>query len=93
MDQLFVVYFALNDADGALEVIEKALDSNKSSALLWYRLAGYLYVTGKIQQSYIYIETALKLNHEEHTILLDIIPDLYKDSRFLELLGVYKDNT
>lgn len=84
--------FALEDIDGAIEIIEEAITNNKESALLWYRLAGYLHVSGKVQQAYFYIEAALKLNHEQHTELLDLIPQLYSDTRFIELLGVYKDN-
>ncbi len=84
--------FAVDDTDNAIEIIEEAINTNKESALLWYRLAGYLHVSGKVQQAYFYIETALKLNHEQHTELLDLIPDLYQDSRFIELLGVYKDS-
>lgn len=82
--------FAVDDTDNAIEIIEEAITSNKENALLWYRLAGYLHVSGKVQQAYFYIETALKLNHEQHTELLDLIPEIYSDSRFVELLGVYK---
>lgn len=82
--------YANDDIAYAIEIIEDAIDSNKDNAILWYRLAGYLHVSGKVQQAYFYIETALKLNYEQHTELFGLIPDLYSDSRFVELLGVYK---
>ena len=74
----------------AIEIIEKALDKNKDEASLWYRLAAYLYKSGKVQQSYYYIETALKIDFEKHSELLDYMPELNQESRFVELLGIYK---
>jgi len=74
----------------AIEIIEKALDNNKNEASLWYRLAAYLYRSGKVQQSYYYIETALKLDFDKHKELLDFMPELKQESRFIELLGIYK---
>lgn len=81
-----------DDTETAIEIIEEAIDSNKDSALLWYRLAGYLHVSGKVQQAYFYIETALKLNYEQHEELIELIPTIYSDDRFIELLGVYKSS-
>jgi Tfp pilus assembly protein PilF len=74
----------------AIEVIEKALDKNKDEASLWYRLAAYLYKSGKVQQSYYYIETALKIDFEKHHELIEFMPELNLESRFIELLGIYK---
>lgn len=74
----------------AIEIIEKALDKNKEEASLWYRLAAYLYKSGKVQQSYYYIETALKNDFEKHQELLEFMPELTGESRFIELLGIYK---
>ncbi len=75
----------------AISIIEEAINKNKDSALLWYRLAGYMYINGKIQQAYFYIETALKLNYVQHTELVELIPNILNESRFIELLGVYKN--
>ncbi|HEY9113990.1 MAG TPA: tetratricopeptide repeat protein, partial [Bacteroidales bacterium] len=72
----------------AIDIIEKAIEKNKDEASLWYRLAGLLYKSGKVQQAYYYIETALKLDFETHAELLEFIPELEKESRFIELLGV-----
>ncbi len=81
-----------DDTEAAIGIIEEAINTNKESALLWYRLAGYLHVSGKVQQAYFYIETALKLNYDEHEELFEVIPNLHSDSRFIELLGVYKNS-
>lgn len=80
----------LNDIEMAIDVIEKAIEKNKDEASLWYRLAGLLYKSGKVQQAYYYIETALKLDFETHTELLEFIPELEKEPRFVDLLGMYK---
>lgn len=76
--------------DAAIDIIEQAIEKNKDEASLWYRLAGLLYKSGKVQQAYYYIETAMKLNFETHFELLEFLPELEKESRFVELLGVYK---
>ena len=81
-----------DDLEKAIDVIEEALEYNKEDASLWYRLAGYLYKTGKVQQAYYYIENAMKLNFDKHAELLDFMPELTMESRFIELLGIYSSN-
>jgi tetratricopeptide (TPR) repeat protein len=75
----------------SIDIIEEALEYNKNEATLWYRLAGLLYKTGKVQQAYFYIETALKLNFDKHAELLSFMPELNQESRFNELLGSYSN--
>ena len=76
--------------EAAIDIIEQAIEKNKDEASLWYRLAGLLYKSGKVQQAYYYIETAMKLDFETHIELLEFLAELEKESRFVELLGVYK---
>jgi len=80
-----------NGFEKAIDVIEEALEHNKGEASLWYRLAGLLYKTGKVQQAYYYIETALKLDFDKHAELLSFMPELNHESRFVELLGTYSN--
>lgn len=81
----------IDGLDVAIDVIEDALESNKVDASLWYRLAGLLYKTGKVQQAYYYIETALKIDFDKHAELLSFMPELNKESRFVELLGTHSN--
>jgi tetratricopeptide (TPR) repeat protein len=74
----------------AIDTIELALKSNKEEASLWYRLAAYLFKSGKVQQAYFYIEAALKLNKEKYIELVEFLPELVNEPRFVELLGIYK---
>ena len=76
--------------EGAIDVIERALENNKDQAALWYRLAGYLYRSGKVQQAYFFIETAMKLDVEKIEFLLEYLPELNNEPRFIELLTLYK---
>jgi tetratricopeptide (TPR) repeat protein len=78
------------DYESAIDIIEEGLKENKDNASLWYRLAGLLYKAGKVQQAYFYIESAMKLNFELHEELLDFIPELHLETRFMELLYFYK---
>ena len=75
--------------DVAIAVIEKALDSNNKNPDLWYRLAGYLYNSGKVQQAYVFIEKALEMDSSRYTELLAYLPELENESRFIELLEIY----
>lgn len=75
----------------AIDVIEDALEYNKEEASLWYRLAALLYKSGKVQQAYYYIETALKLEFDKHNELLEFMPEIALESRFTELLGIYSN--
>lgn len=76
--------------DSAIDIIEEGLKENKENASLWYRLAGLLYRAGKVQQAYYYMETAMKIDFELHTELLEFLPELNGESRFIELLHFYK---
>lgn len=76
----------------AIDTIEQALENNKEEASLWYRLAGYLYKSGKVQQAYFYIEAALKLDKDKFVELIEYLPELSSEPRFVELLGIYKDS-
>jgi Tfp pilus assembly protein PilF len=79
-----------DDYEKAIDIIEEGLKVNKDNASLWYRLAGLLYKAGKVQQAYFYMESAMKLDFELHEELLDFIPELQLETRFLELLHFYK---
>lgn len=79
-----------NGIEQAIDIIEKAIEKNKDEASLWYRLAGLLFKSAKVQQAYYYMETAMKLDIEAHVELLEFIPELEKEPRFIELLEVYK---
>jgi tetratricopeptide (TPR) repeat protein len=81
---------AVSGIEQAIDIIELAIEKNKDEASLWYRLAGLLYKSGKVQQAYYYIETAMKLDFEIYTELIEFIPELEKESRFIELLDFYK---
>ncbi len=76
--------------ESAIEIIEEGLKENKDNASLWYRLAGLLYKEGKVQQAYYYMETAMKLNFELYEELLEFLPELDLETRFVELLHFYK---
>jgi tetratricopeptide (TPR) repeat protein len=76
--------------ESAIDIIEEGLKENKNNASLWYRLSGLLYKAAKVQQAYYYMETAMKLDFELHEELLDFLPELNLESRFVELLQFYK---
>lgn len=82
-------------ADGdmvtAIAKVEKALETLSDNAFLWYRLAAYLYESGKVQQAYYYIEVAMKIDYDAHSELLEYNPGLLLDPRFSELLYIYKN--
>ncbi len=87
----YSVCVSLNEnLESAIDIIEEGLKENKDNASLWYRLAGLLYKTGKVQQAYYYMETAMKLDFELHEELIDFLPELNEESRFIELLHFYK---
>jgi len=74
----------------AIELLTRALKDNPAEARILYRRAGYLYRTGKIEEAYFDIEQAVKLNFEEHDELLQYLPELLDEPRFVEILDLYK---
>lgn len=86
-----LVYALQGDFDTAQDIMSSAIASNDGDALLRFRQAGYFYRSGKLEQAYVHMEKAFKLDFEAHTDLLDYIPELMEDSRFLEMLDLYKE--
>jgi tetratricopeptide (TPR) repeat protein len=76
--------------DKAIDIIEDSLEKNKDNALLWLRLAAYLYQTEKVQQAFYYIETALKIDPSSWAEILTYLPELKRVPRYIELLELYK---
>jgi tetratricopeptide (TPR) repeat protein len=74
----------------AIQLLGKALIKNPGEARILYRRAGYLYRIGKIEEAYFDIEEAVKLNFDEHEELLNYLPELIQESRFIEILDLYK---
>ena len=75
----------------AIQTLEEAIKSNSEEATLWYRLAGYMYRAGKIEDSFFHIEQAFKLDFEKHNELLEYLPELIDEPRFIELIEIYKE--
>ena len=88
----YSLIFALeSDFEKAIAILEKGIKSNPEEATLWYRLAGYLYRSGRIEESYFNMEQAFKLDFEKHDELLEYLPELIDEPRFIEIVEIYKD--
>lgn len=86
-----LIYALEADFEKAIEVLEKGIKSNPEEATLFYRLAGYLYRAGKIEDAYYKMEQAFKLDFEKHDELLEYLPELIDEPRFIEIVEIYKD--
>ena len=86
-----LIYALDSNFTEAIQILEDAIKSNSDEATLWYRLAGYMYRAGRIEDSFFHIEQAFKLDFEKHSELLEYLPELIDEPRFIELIEIYKE--
>jgi tetratricopeptide (TPR) repeat protein len=82
-------YFEIGEHEKAIEIINQGLEENDKNVSYIYRLAAYLFKTGKDSQALIHLEDALSTNYEKHQELEDYDPELMKDSRIISLIKLY----
>ncbi len=85
-----LAYAVDGDMGKAVEILKKGLVYNDDSGVMYFRLGGYLFNMGKIEEAYFYIEEGLRIDYNSRWELEEYIPDFLNDSRYLELLEIYK---
>jgi tetratricopeptide (TPR) repeat protein len=84
-------YFELEEKEKAIESIIKGIEEAGRNASLLYRLAAYLFKTGKDAQAFLHLEDALNMDHEKHKELAEYAPELMSDSRITGLIELYSN--
>lgn len=80
----------LHESEQAIEALYSGIDHNPDSAELHYLAAGLLFSMDEELHGLDCLESALKLNYEKHSSLLDNFPDLKSKARVMHLISSYK---
>jgi tetratricopeptide (TPR) repeat protein len=86
------VYHEQGDNEHAIQIILDALEDLPDEAELFYRLACYLITKGNLKEAFIYLENALILNYELHTVLFEFFQDLETQKALVKIIDQYRKN-
>ncbi len=84
------VYHEQGDTEQAMTIILDALEELPDEAELFYRLACYLITKGNLKEAFIYLENALILNYEMHTVLFEFFQDLETQKALVKIIDQYR---
>lgn len=86
------LYFKLDDYAEATEIVSKGLEQMPSQIELLYRMAGYVYLRGYIQESKKILANALEIDYSKHSEFLDFFQELKNDPQITDLINQYQPN-
>lgn len=84
------VYHEQGETDLAVQVIIDAIEELPEEAELYYRLSCYLIVKGNLKEAFIYLENALILDFEMHTVLFEFFQDLETQKALVRVIDQYR---
>lgn len=75
----------------AKEIITRALDENPDSPELLYRKTAYLIAQGDYKEAFMFLEMAITLDFEKHTLLLEFFTELSTQKALMKLIDQLKE--
>jgi tetratricopeptide (TPR) repeat protein len=84
------VYHEQGETEHATKIILDALEELPDEPELFYRLACYLITKGNLKEAFIYLENALILNFELHTVLFDFFQDLETQKALVRIIDQHR---
>ena len=61
-------------------------------AELYYRMVVYQIKLGNYKEAFSYLENALTLDFDRHTVLYDLMPELKQQKAIYKLIAQYRDD-
>src|SRR5690606_18294399 len=83
------VLYEQKKLDQAIEVVSEGIKNNPDGAELYYRMVAYLFASGKYHEALNYLDMALGLDPEKHSILYEYLPQLQENKVIVELIKKY----
>jgi tetratricopeptide (TPR) repeat protein len=84
------VHYEQGDMEKAVELILSAIDEIPQNGELYYRAAAYLINAGKYKEAFIYLENALILDFDRHTVLFEFFPHLETQKAMNKIIDQYR---
>jgi hypothetical protein len=83
----------LGEFNDALRVVLEAQKTHKDFAEVEYRLVGLFFVLNKEKYALTHLISAMKIDYDYHTILNELYPIAYENTKIQKLLTAYKKAT
>ena len=87
------VYHDQGNFEKAAEVLKEGLLDLTDDHELYYRAAANLILAGKLHEAFTFLENALLLNFEAHTLLLDYFPQTDMRMNLIRLISQFNKNS
>jgi tetratricopeptide (TPR) repeat protein len=89
---LSVIYFEQNRFEEAIDVVREGIEEAPEEPELYYRMVVYLVKMGKYKDAFSYLENALTLDFEKHTILYELMPELKQQKAIYKIIAQFRDD-
>jgi tetratricopeptide (TPR) repeat protein len=83
-------YYGMELYERAIEIMEMGLEDQPDESEYYYRIAIYLIANKKLKEAITYLEVALNLYYEGHTILFEFFTDLAVQKSIFKIVQQYK---
>jgi len=85
------VHYESGDMDKAVDLINAGIDEIPGNPDLYYRAVAYLITAGKYKEAFNYLENALTLNFDGHTVLFEFFPKLETQKALFRIIDQYRN--
>lgn len=83
------IYYEQGDEGKSIELVLEAIEFNPKEAELHYRVAAYYIEAGNYKEAFTYLENALILDYEKHTVLFEFFPELEKQKALMKIIDQF----
>jgi tetratricopeptide (TPR) repeat protein len=83
-------YYGNEQYERAIEIMEMGLEDQPDIAEFYYRIAIYMIADKKLKEAITYLEVALNLDYDGHTILFEFFTDLAVQKSIFKIVQQYK---
>ncbi|WP_026998787.1 tetratricopeptide repeat protein [Eisenibacter elegans] len=84
--------FEQGEEDKAVQLLSEGIEECPEEALLYYRMAAYLIDAGKYKQAFSFLENALTLDFDKHTVLFDFFTSLDVQKALFKIIDQYRQD-
>ena len=85
------LHYEQGDYNKAVELTLQGIDELPEDSNLYYRVTAYLIAAGKYKQAFTFLENALVLNFENHTVLFEFFPKLATQKALFRIIDQYRN--
>jgi tetratricopeptide (TPR) repeat protein len=88
---LSLIYFEEKRFEEAIDVVREGIEELPEESELYYRMVVFQIKMGNYKEAFSYLENALTLAYDKHTILYELMPELKKQKAVSKLIAQYRE--